>query len=128
MVMLAPLIRAEEMPTSLYKILTIENWKASQGKERVVLSKDDTPFIHFSTEEQLDKIRAKYWANVPIYVILKVNPGLLIGDLRFESNPGGLQKYYHLYNGYIPLKAVVSSEVIHSKSQGFNGNKTSSSH
>lgn len=42
-------------------------------------------------------------------MVLKIDPSKLIGKLVFEVNPGGTQKYYHLYNGKIPLNAVIEA-------------------
>ncbi len=92
-------------PDSLYKILSIANWESSQYKESLVLDSDDDLFIHFSTENQLSRILTKYWQDRD-YVVLKIDPKKLLGQLVFEANPGGENKYYHLYNGYIPTQAV----------------------
>lgn len=99
-------------PQFLYKILSVENWQASQPKLTVQLSSDDEAFIHLATEDQLEKITAKYWSNASEYVILKIDTGRLPGRLVLEANPGGTNKYYHLYDGKIPLNAVVDFKVI----------------
>jgi len=93
----------------LYKILSKENWEKSKGKEALHLPQEDEEFIHLSTEDQLKKIIEKYWKKVPEFFILKIDAEKLPGDLRFEANPGGTNKYYHLYNGYIPHRAIVAS-------------------
>lgn len=104
--------RAEEtMPQYLYKVLSMENWKASQGKQTVQLSEEDKDFIHFSTAEQLDRIIDKYWSDTPSYVILKVDVKKLPGEMKFEANPGGVNKYYHLYHGSIPFKAIKDANI-----------------
>lgn len=97
-------------PKYLYKVLSAEDWKASQNRKKIQLSKMDAEFIHLSTEEQLDRILDKYWSTVPEYVVLKLETAKLPGKLVLEANPGGAQKYYHLYNGSIPLSAVVESK------------------
>ena len=101
-----------QTPDFLYKILSLENWNASQQKEALVLSKDDEAFIHFSQEDQLDRIASKYWTNVPEYVVLKVNTSKVTGKLVYENNPGSTNKYYHLYEGSIPTDAVVDSQLV----------------
>lgn len=95
----------------LYKIVSMENWEASQGKENLILSTDDMAFIHFSTQDQLDRILCKYWASVPEYVILKVDVCKLPGRMVFEPNSTGCNKYYHLYDGTIPLSAICEVKV-----------------
>ena len=90
----------------LYKILSLKNWQNSQSQEILALSDDDKEFIHFSTHEQLERILQKYWADGGEYIVLKVDSEKLLGRLVFEANPGGVNKYYHLYDGAIPLRAV----------------------
>jgi uncharacterized protein (DUF952 family) len=102
-------------PSFLYKVLTSEDWKKSQSQNSVILSKDDQDFIHLATEEQLPRITGKYWSKVPEYVVLKLDTNQLSGRLVYEVNPGGENKYYHLYQGSIPLKAVLEAIVVNSK-------------
>lgn len=101
--------KMEEKPTYLYKVLSLDGW--AKSSETVHLSSMDAKFIHLSTEDQLDKIVEKYWAGVSEYVILKIETDKLPGKLVLEANPGGTNKYYHLYNGSIPLNAIVESEI-----------------
>jgi uncharacterized protein (DUF952 family) len=103
----------EEVPQYLYKVLSDKNWEASQNEANLVLPPEDHPFIHFSKEDQLDRIVTKYWSGVPKYVILTIETDKLEGQLVYEVNPGGSStKYYHLYNGSIPLDAVVDSKIV----------------
>lgn len=106
-------IQVEEMtekrPTYLYKVLSMDDW--AKSCKTVHLSSMDADFIHFSTEEQLDKIIEKYWADASEYVVLKIETAKLSGNLVLEANPGGTNKYYHLYNGAIPLIAIMESKV-----------------
>jgi len=98
-----------EGPQFLYKVLSSEDWKASQDKEVLQLPSADDAFIHLSKEDQLDRLIQKYWSNVSEFYVLKIDTSQLPGDLVFEVNPGGTAKYYHLYNGSIPLDAVVET-------------------
>ena len=93
-------------PEYLFKIVTTENWEKSQAVGHIIPSAIDSSFIHLSTEEQLPRIANKFFANQP-HLILKLETKKLIGELKFETNPGGSTKFYHLYNGKIPLEAVV---------------------
>ena len=95
----------EKRPAFLYKVLSVEDW--TKSRETVHLSSMDEEFVHFSTENQLPAILAKYWADVSHYVVLKVETSQLSGNLEFETNPGGTNRYYHLYNGNIPLSSIV---------------------
>lgn len=97
-------------PEFLYKVVSVQDWKESQDLGHVVLGEMDTPFIHLSTESQLPRILSKYWPS-GYYVILKLDPSKLLGRLVLEANPGGENKYYHLYDGRIPISAVLESKV-----------------
>ncbi|MDP1608967.1 MAG: DUF952 domain-containing protein [Chlamydiales bacterium] len=99
----------EKRPTFLYKVLSMDDW--AKSCETVHLSSSDADFIHFSTEDQLTRIIEKYWADVCEYIVLKIETAKLPGNLVFEPNPGGMNKYYHLYDGSIPLSAIVESKV-----------------
>jgi peptide deformylase len=103
--------RIDPPPQYLYKILSLKNWQATQNRKAVQLSADDDTFVHFSTENQLDRIIQKYWPDAPQLVILKINTEQLKGDLVFEANPGGTTKYYHLYDGFIPFNAIVEAKI-----------------
>lgn len=102
----------EMTPQYLYKVLSVEDWQKSQGMRSIKLTAADQDFIHLAREDQLDRIVGKYWDKVPEYVVLKIDAAKLPGKLVFEANPGGENKYYHLYDGSIPLKAVVDSKLI----------------
>jgi uncharacterized protein (DUF952 family) len=102
-------VTMEARPSYLYKLLSMDDW--AKSSEIVHLSSMDTDFIHLSTEDQLDKIVEKYWSDIPEYIVLKIEAAKLPGKLVLEANPGGTNKYYHLYNGSIPLSAVVGSKV-----------------
>lgn len=102
----------EMTPQYLYKVLSIDDWQESQGQESVKLAAADRDFIHLSTESQLNRIVEKYWGDVPEYVVLKIDTKKMPGKLVYEANPGGNNKYYHLYHGSIPLSAVVESKAI----------------
>lgn len=99
-------------PHYLYKIISIENWKKSQGQASFILTTEDDDFIHFAREDQLQRIIDKYWADAPEYVVLKIETKQLPGKLKFEANPGGTNKYYHLYHGSIPIDSVAESKIV----------------
>ena len=46
-------------PQYLYKVLSVEDWKKSQGMELVKLTDADQDFIHLARENQLDRIVEK---------------------------------------------------------------------
>jgi len=94
-------------PSFLYKLVSPKDWELSQKAGHVVPSELDieSNFIHLSTEDQLAKTKAKFWENKEV-IILKIETSKIQGHLVFESNPGGTTKYYHLYDGVIPLDAI----------------------
>ena len=95
----------KKTPEFLYKIVTQEEWKKAQEEGFVPKGAIDTDFIHLSTESQLERVLAKFWKGKNA-VVLKVETSQMQGDLRFETNPGGGTKFYHLYNGEIPTSSV----------------------
>lgn len=115
---LYPLICLSEItmttPLYLYKILSVENWEASQASLTVKLTPEDEPFIHFATETQVERIAKKYWADVPDFYVLTIDPAKLTGRVVLEANPGGSTLYYHLYEGSIPLRAVLEARKVSS--------------
>ena len=90
------------LPPFLYKIVAEEKW----SDECLQLTEEDFPFIHLAEHDQLERILDKYWQKIPC-VILKLDTAKLPGRLVYEANPGGSNKYYHLYDGSIPHSAVV---------------------
>lgn len=98
-------------PNYLYKILSKDNWKASQDQLNLHLTADDDAFIHLATSDQLANIIKKYWSHASEFIVLKIDTSMLHGKLVLESNPGGTNKYYHLYNGSIPLTSVIETKI-----------------
>jgi len=106
----------EAPPPFLYKIISSTHWQATQRVNAVRLSADDNAFIHFSKEDQLERILDKYWADAEQVVILKIATEKLQGKLVYEVNPGGSTRYYHLYEGFIPFSSIAESKIIYRKS------------
>ncbi len=95
---------------ALYKILSVENWEKSD--HNLALPSFDERFVHFALPDQLERIIGKYWADEPVFMVLKIDPEKLPGRLVLETNPGGTNQYYHLYEGVVPLDAVIESKII----------------
>ncbi len=109
--------QVDEVPQYLYKIISFRQWQATQNREAVLLPAEDDAFIHFSKEDQLERILAKYWSEAPQVVILKIDTDKLKGTVVYESNPGGSNKYYHLYNGWIPFNSILESRIVYRHSR-----------
>ncbi len=95
----------------LYKIMSQQDWQESQKLGYLKPLAADAQFIHLSTDQQLDRIIAKYWSGHDDVVVIKLDPTKFTGNLVLEANPGGSAKYYHLYGGIIPFDAVVEHNV-----------------
>ncbi len=104
----------EEVPKFLYKVLSEEDWKESQKTKVMRLPDHDKDFIHLAKYDQLPRILSKYWADAPEFVVLKLDTAKLQGKLVLEVSSSGVHKYYHLYNGNIPMDAVVDVKVFKS--------------
>lgn len=90
----------------LYKVISPKTWEESLCRLEVVPSEIDSQFIHLSTKRQLAHVIDKYWRGQE-YLVLKLATNKLVGRLAYEVNPGGTTRYYHLYEGSIPLEAVI---------------------
>lgn len=106
------LAEADCVPKYLYKIVSMDNWCESQARPVLKLSSLDDRFIHLAAENDIGRILEKYWSGYQEVVILKLETDKLKGRMEFEANPGGSNKYYHLYNGTIPREAVVESKIL----------------
>lgn len=96
-----------DKPPYLYKIYSLEDWEASIGKDPLPQTKIDKDFFHLATEEQVDSTVEKFFKGQKEVVIVKLDTGKLKGELSFEANPGGTNKYYHLYQGSIPRASIL---------------------
>lgn len=93
-------------PPYLYKIVTLDNWTKSRSQKHLILSEMDKEFIHLATHDQYPRIAEKFFKGFSEYVLLKVDTKKMKGRLILETNPGGTTKYYHLYDGTIPITAI----------------------
>lgn len=97
----------EQPPKFLFKVMSLEDWKQSEGQKNVKLSSMDHDFIHLAEEGQVNKVIEKFWSKEKAFVVIKLDTSKLTGRLVLETNPKGTTKYYHLYDGKIPLDSVV---------------------
>ncbi len=101
-----------ETPKYLYKIVSPEQWKASEQQQLLMLSADDASSIRLLKEDEIGRtVHYLKKTNTP-HVILKIKSSKLIGRLVFEPKPGGSSKQYHLYDGQIPMNAIVEFKVV----------------
>lgn len=98
-------------PQYLYKIVSPEEWQDSLLTNEVVRLPLDKNFIHLAMENQIDHVAQKFW-NGKRYIVLKLDPKKMVGRLVYETNTGGTTRYYHLYDGKIPLDAVIDISTV----------------
>lgn len=94
------------VPTYLYLFLTKEAWQKSIQEKVLSLGPENKSFIHLATNEQIPHVAEKFFKGVD-YVVLKIEIKKMRGRLVYETNPGGSNQYFHLYDGMIPFEAVV---------------------
>ena len=103
---------SDDTPTYLYKILTSASWEAGRESDRLALGPDDEAFIHLAQAHQVERIANKFFSEHTEVVVVQLRTDQLVGRLVKESNPGGTVKYYHLYDGFLPMKAVESHRLL----------------
>ncbi|HNA62590.1 MAG TPA: DUF952 domain-containing protein, partial [Rhabdochlamydiaceae bacterium] len=69
--------------------------------------------MHFSTQDQLDHVLEKHWADAPQFVILKIDTHKLQGRWRLETNRCEMTQYYHLYDSFIPFNSIIESKIVY---------------
>ena len=96
-----------KVPEFLYRILALEDW--DRLKDTPVL-KDENPFVHLSTKDQLERVLKKFW-DKKSHVVLKLEASKVVGELKLEPQQNGFDHFFHLYDGYIPTEAVRSAVI-----------------
>ena len=69
---------------------------------------DEVGFIHAATQEQVDGVQARYYADAGDLVLLTIDTDRLTSPWRFDSV--GEQEFPHIY-GPLNLDAVVRTDV-----------------
>ncbi len=69
---------------------------------------DEVGFIHAATQEQVDGVQARYYADAGDLVLLTIDTDRLTSPWRFD--PVGEQEFPHIY-GPLNLDAVVRTDV-----------------
>lgn len=98
--------------STIYKILTTEQWHAFQQAEIFAgtpLDQDDG-YIHMSYQAQVAQTHKKFFGGSKDVVLVHVDSTLIDPvTLVPETNRGGTAVYPHIY-GTIPLAAVIKTE------------------
>ncbi len=96
-----------QVPEVLIKVVSRETWEKSQTSEVLPPQELDIKhnYIHLATKEQVDWVISKFWGGKE-YVLLYLDPNKLKGTLKYESNTSKTSKFFHLYDGNIPLSSI----------------------
>lgn len=99
----------------LFHLALASDWAEAQttGEYRTSTlgrSLEQEGFIHLSTEAQVNGVARRFYADVaePL-ALLRIDPTLLIDEVRLEVPPGAHEMFPHLY-GPLPTAAVASVE------------------
>ncbi len=74
------------------------------GQDRIT----GAPFLHCCTEAQLGFVLARHFAGRAGLLVLRFDPALAEGTIRWEQSEPGMDPFPHLY-GALPLRAVTAS-------------------
>lgn len=98
------------MNSTIYKILTAEQWKELQANQRTAGAPIDVAdgFVHFSTAEQVEETAKKHFHGQEGLVLAAFNAEDFGDDLRWEPSRGG-DLFPHLY-GELPLNRLIWSK------------------
>ena len=96
----------------IFHISTVEDWQAAQraGDYRVSTlgrSLADEGYIHASRSDQVEGVRAAFYADPGLrLVLLEIDPARLGVELRLEVPPDADEAFPHIY-GPLVIDAVV---------------------
>lgn len=102
----------KQPPNYLFKVISKENWNKSKESGVLVLDAFDEAFIHLAKEDQIEHVLNKFWKDRKDYLVLQIAVSEMKGTLVYEANRGGTNKYYHLYDGTIPISAIAGFKII----------------
>lgn len=92
----------------LYKVVTLDQWHDSQKAMHLKLLPADDEYIHLTTEPKIIEVIEKFFSSEKEVVVLTLDIYALEGRLVEERISGkGSTGYYHLYDGAIPIDAVI---------------------
>ena len=97
----------------IFHIATVDDWQAAllAGDYRVSTlgrSLADEGFLHASRSEQVDGVRAAFYSDPGLrLVLLEIDPARLDVELRLEVPPGADEAFPHIY-GPLRTDAVVT--------------------
>jgi uncharacterized protein (DUF952 family) len=107
------------VPDTFYKLLTLEEWTQFEAQGIFYGSPLDLKdgFIHNSTAVQIPSTTERYYAQRKDVVLVKVDSKKVVGEIKLDLAKNG-EYYPHIYNGYIPLGAVLNAKTLEVDSHG----------
>jgi uncharacterized protein (TIGR00730 family) len=93
------------MPDTLFHLAAQADWQRP-GPTYVPAAYATDGFIHCSTAQQLPAVANRFYRGREDLVLLRIAPGELGAEVRFENLEGGTELYPHLY-GELPRSAVI---------------------
>lgn len=101
-----------ETVRGLYKIISLEQWELSKGQDKLSSSKADQDFIHLCEGHQIEGVIKRHYAGHTALIIAQIDGEKLPGRLLHEFVNGVGEHFFHLYDGYIPMNAIIKTEKI----------------
>ncbi|OGN63887.1 MAG: hypothetical protein A3E80_03225 [Chlamydiae bacterium RIFCSPHIGHO2_12_FULL_49_9] len=96
-----------------YKVITLKDWHATEGRERVFLSDEDETSIRLGRKNQIEKMVARYKKYEDVVVVLKIHKDKIIGEIEFRESIDRFNGYYYLQDGFIPFEAVMEARIVY---------------
>jgi uncharacterized protein (DUF952 family) len=97
----------------IYHIATAADWaRAARDGQYTTSTRGRTlgeeGFIHASTASQVTSVANAYYRGVADLVVLVIDPGRVVSEIRYELVPGSDAPYPHIY-GPLNADAVVGT-------------------
>lgn len=113
-------------PPDLFHLALPDDWEAavSQGEYRTSTrgrTLDDVGFVHCARSEQVTGVADRFYADVDLLLVLRLDPSAIPSEIRDEpAVEGGTERFPHVY-GPIPVTAVtVVSPWFRAASEGWS--------
>jgi len=97
----------------LYKVISVNDWNKSQHRQYVHTTPMDNSYSIVSTEDQLQAVIDKSWRGVADFVVLTLDVNKLDHRLIFEMGREKDKINHLVYEGMIPVDAVIAANVLY---------------
>jgi len=99
-----------DQPRYLYKIISLEDWNASQTQDLLKLSKDQNTVLLWKVD-QLENTILSDFSTSPEVIILEIDLDKLPNEVQSKQDDMGKAISYH-YMGSIPMKAINEPRIV----------------